>query len=114
MKQLQVYKLRMSQARRSEILTESMLVQLGANVPPLVRMKTLDLVFSISSDGVSMRTFYGCLAKYNPTIVLVEDTKGHVFGAYATESWHDSTRFYGTGESFLFKFNVRPRSITHG
>ena len=107
MKQLQAYKIRLdSKGKKSAILTEPMLIQLGVNVPAIYRIKEWNLIFSINTDGVSMHTFYSKVEKYCPTIILIKDTKGNVFGAYVSEPWHSLSRFYGTGESFLFKFNV--------
>eukprot|EP00826_Nyctotherus_ovalis_P065061 TRINITY_DN9554_c0_g1_i2.p1 TRINITY_DN9554_c0_g1~~TRINITY_DN9554_c0_g1_i2.p1 ORF type:complete len:151 (-),score=6.54 TRINITY_DN9554_c0_g1_i2:127-552(-) len=39
--------------------------------------------------------------------VLMEDAKGNVFGLYASQEIRDSSQFYGTGESFVFSFEVR-------
>lgn len=43
-------------------------------------------------------------------MLLVLDSSGHVFGGYASSSWHISSHYFGTGESFLFsihpKFNA--------
>ena len=69
-------------------------------------MKKWDLIFSINEDGVSTRTFYFNLAKYNPTIIVIQDTLGNTFGVFASSVWHRTGNYYGTGESFLFKFDV--------
>jgi len=90
----------------SEILTKDMLLQLGNKIPPLLLMRQWEIVFRISSDGVSLRTFFNKVANYNPTIIVVQDSKKNVFGALVTEKWRTSPRFYGTGETFLFTFKV--------
>ncbi len=64
------------------------------------------MVFGINSDGVSLHTFYATTRRFNPTILLVKDTRGGVFGGFATEEWRAGKHFYGTGESFLFRFGV--------
>lgn len=104
LRHLEAYRLKLSKKRKSEILTEEMLILLGSKVSPLMRMKEWELIFGINKDGVSFRTFYSSVQKYNPTIILIKDTKGNVFGGLASEKWHPSGRFYGTGESFLFTF----------
>eukprot|EP00826_Nyctotherus_ovalis_P004002 TRINITY_DN1082_c0_g6_i1.p1 TRINITY_DN1082_c0_g6~~TRINITY_DN1082_c0_g6_i1.p1 ORF type:complete len:165 (-),score=30.62 TRINITY_DN1082_c0_g6_i1:293-787(-) len=101
---LEAYRLKLSKKRKSEILTEEMLILLGSKVSPLMRMKEWELIFGINRDGISFRTFYASVQKHNPTIILIKDTKGNVFGGFASEKWHPSSRFYGTGESFLFTF----------
>ena len=91
---------------KSEILTNDMLTQLSSKISPLLLMRLWEVRFRINSDGVSMRTFFNKLEKYNPTMLLIQDTNNCVFGALVTEIWHSSTRFYGTGEAFLFTFKV--------
>lgn len=39
------------------------------------------------------------------TVILIEDYNKKVFGAYCTEEWRIRSGFYGTGESFVFKFD---------
>ncbi len=51
-----------------------------------------------------MSSFYEKCKKWKYTIMVVQDLNGWVFGAYATERWHVSSFFYGTGETFLFTF----------
>ena len=36
-------------------------------------------------------------------MLLVSDTRGAAFGAFCTEPWKVSPRYYGTGESFVFR-----------
>jgi len=81
-----------------------MLILLGSKVSPLMRLKEWEVIFGINTDGVSLHTFYLNCRNYNPTMLLVKDTKGNVFGGFASEVWKASKRFYGTGESFLFSF----------
>ena len=104
--ELREHKLRLSTKRQSDILTEDMLVQLGACIPPVMRTCEWDVAYKLSADGTSMQTFYSKLKHYNPTIVVVQDTHRCLFGAYTTEGWHRDDHFYGTGESFVFKFNA--------
>lgn len=103
-RELKVHRVKLS--GKSEILTELMLMQLGTHVTLSARIKEWDCVFTIAKDGTSMRTFYSKLYKYCPTILIIKDTKGRVFGAYVSEKWKNSKDFYGTGETFLFSFNV--------
>lgn len=84
-----------------------MLILLGSKVSPLMRIKEWEVVYGISKDGDSLRTFYSNTKKYNPTIILIKDTKGNIFGGFISEKWHCSKRFYGTGESFLFSFKEK-------
>lgn len=36
---------------------------------------------------------------------MVKDTDNHIFGAYCCEQWGIGLKFYGIGESFIFKFD---------
>ncbi len=98
--------LKLSDKTGSDILTEEMLAQLGSKISPLLRMRPWDVIYKINSDGVSLRTFYSKVHKYNPTILIVQDHNKNVFGAFVSEQWQPCGRFYGTGESFLFTFKV--------
>ena len=37
----------------------------------------------------------GSITDRGPSLVVVRDTDGHVFGGYAPESWHCNGDFYG-------------------
>jgi len=75
-------------------------------LPSRSKMKDWELLYCTSMDGVSMQTFYSKTEEMSPTLLLVEDMEGEVFGAYLSEAWSRQKGFYGTGETFLFK--VRP------
>ncbi len=76
-------------------------------MPPLLKMSMWNLVFDISSDGVSMHTFYRKIKNYIATIIAIKDTDGNVFGGFTFSEWKYSKYFYGTGESFLYSFTVQ-------
>lgn len=38
------------------------------------------------------------------TLVVIKDDQGNKFGTMQFEHWWPRTKFYGTGESFVFKF----------
>ena len=42
-----------------------------------------------------------------PTVLVVRDKGKAVFGAFCSEPWKLSTRYYGTGETFVFQLNPR-------
>jgi hypothetical protein len=37
-----------------------------------------------------------------PTVLVVRDGAGHVFGAFAPDQWRPQPRFFGSGEAFVF------------
>lgn len=91
---------------KSEILTEDMITKLSSYIPPVRLMGSWEILFCINTDGVSLRTFFDKVKNRNPTVILIQDTNKNIFGAFLTEAWHPSGRFYGTGESFIFSFKV--------
>lgn len=40
-------------------------------------------------------------------MLVIRDTRQHVFGCFTSESWRVAPRYYGTGESFVFQIQVR-------
>jgi len=91
---------------KSYILKADDVTVLYTFLPPRSKLRDWELLFCTSTHGVSMNTFYNKTRDFEPTILLVEDAHGHVFGAYTSESWLKQKGFYGTGETFLFK--LRP------
>lgn len=79
---------------------------LTLHLPPLIRMRDWQLLFSIDTDGTSMMTFYNLVREHDETIILIKDSQNSVFGAYVNERWHYDKKFYGSGESFVFSFEI--------
>ena len=75
-------------------------------LPPLMRLHDWELIYSPNVDGISMHTFYQRTKTYTNSILLIQDSKGTVFGAYINDRFKNSKYFYGTGETFLFSFKV--------
>lgn len=74
-----------------------------AQLPPAMALRDWRLRYSTEHHGCSLRTAFHRLAGAGPTVLLVLDAAGHTFGAYASEAWQPAQRYYGTGESFLFR-----------
>ena len=45
-------------------------------------------------------------AKSGPNILVIRDGGRHVFGSFCSEGWKISSRYFGTGESFVFQIQV--------
>lgn len=88
----------------SDIINEHIKEYLGGMIGDIYKYKEWDLVFSIAHDGVNYGTLYRKAKSYSPTLVVIEDTRKHVFGIYASQPWKSSQQFYGTGETFVFSF----------
>lgn len=66
-------------------------------------------VFSTKSQGYSLGTLYRNhdtkleQIMKDPSILIIEDSKGHIFGGFFPEAWYKhADHFYGSEESFVF------------
>jgi LysM repeat protein len=84
------------------LLTSEMVWSLRGSLPFRFKYHDWKLTFSTSVHGTSLLTFYKHLENKAPTVLVVRDTDGHIFGGFASVAWHVSKSFFGTGESFLF------------
>jgi hypothetical protein len=89
----------------SELLTGNMLKQLVSIrnfLPPRYMYNSWTLVYSTDRHGISINTFYHRLQYWDCSLIFLEDTKGNVFGGFASSAWETAESYFGTGESFLF------------
>ena len=88
----------------SEIFNETQLKELHSRLPYYHQYSNLRLVYSIGKDGCLLKSFYQKVSGENNIIIVVKDDDNNVFGAYASEEFTPSGKFFGTGECFLFTF----------
>lgn len=62
-----------------------------------------ELLFHSNKHGQSFNTFMGKVAGKGPTLLLVKDKQGHLFGGYASDPWLKNGKYYGNFSSFLFQ-----------
>lgn len=61
------------------------------------------LCYHSSFNGLSFNTFLSSMsAAKGPSILVVRDQVGHVYGGYASQAWDKHSDFYGDLKSFLF------------
>jgi len=60
------------------------------------------LLFSTRAHGDSFATLVKKIIRQGPTVFVMKDHNGCVFGGYASTSWTVSPNFYGDGRCFLF------------
>ena len=89
---------------KSDILNDSQLMDIHQSIPYYQRYKNLKLIFSTAKHGTSMSTFYEMTKEANVSIVIIKDDSDCVFGGYLSEPIKCISKFYGTGESFIFTF----------
>jgi len=79
-----------------------------AAMPVITRFASCwKFLYSPPVHGVSIRTFYRqCRSFPGPSIIVVEDTSGAVFGGFATNTWEVASKrlHYGMHDCFVFRF----------
>ncbi|ONH95975.1 hypothetical protein PRUPE_7G099200 [Prunus persica] len=62
------------------------------------------LLYHSSVNGLSFSTFLGNVSKdKGPTVLIIKDKEGYVYGGYASQPWERHGDFYGDLKSFLFQ-----------
>ncbi|XP_062276771.1 MTOR-associated protein MEAK7 [Scomber scombrus] len=70
------------------------------------------LVFSTQLHGESFTRMVAGLTKRGPTLLLIKDTEGHIFGGFASHGWDVKPQFQGDSRCFLFTVLPRLRVYT--
>lgn len=100
-----------SNEEKSNIISETQAIMIGRLLPPIIRMREWERLYSIDVDGVSLSTFYKNMHGHTATILIFQDTNNYKFGWYAASDWEVKKHYYGTGESFLFTFKDTEEEI---
>ena len=76
--------------------------------------KNMELIFRGTRDGMSNKAFYDKCSNKGPTITLIKNEKGNIFGGYSSISWIlvQGDKDYSAPDSFIFTltniFNIEP------
>ncbi|CAK1590917.1 unnamed protein product [Parnassius mnemosyne] len=79
----------------------SHIVWINSHLPQKYQHKWRFL-FSSHIHGESFSTMAGRIIDQGPSILIIEDTHGYIFGGFAAVAWSMGPNFTGTDESFLF------------
>jgi hypothetical protein len=74
-------------------------------IPQKYRSQDVKLIFSNEQDGSNLSMLYSNCKSNPPHIMLIQTTKGDLFGAFLTDSWENNKpgSFFGNGDSnFIF------------
>ena len=71
----------------SRLIDMADLVWLNMTVPVVPRPTTWSAVYLSHRDGKSFQKMVHCIRNMANTLLLVRDTKGHVFGMYCGDEW---------------------------
>ncbi|KAE8892781.1 hypothetical protein PF005_g3817 [Phytophthora fragariae] len=88
----------------SSILTLEHIAYIDHALPITSQLCRWFRIYSIEANGSSLETLLILAQKQSPTLLVVKDADGNVFGGFASDEWHRAFHYYGTGESFLFSF----------
>jgi len=91
----------------SRLINHDEFVQIAEALPQRFRDYNWKLVYSTYTNGTSLVTFFSKTENQGPTIILIGDQEGYVFGGFVSEEWKITTEYFGDGESFVF--SVRPK-----
>jgi len=87
----------------SQLIPKKSFIKLRTALPVRYRNYNWRLLFSTARDGTSLNTFHLRMSEHGgPTVLVMEDTNGYVFGGFASEEWRIQDSFFGTGETFVF------------
>ena len=94
-------------AGKTVLLTEDMVGQLQPYLPCHIIGIDMLLAYSLKIHGMSLRSLYNHCEPYRdlPCILLIKDTRQYVFGAYLSEGIIECPKYYGSGETFLFRLS---------
>ncbi|KAH8741521.1 Oxr1p like TLDc domain containing protein [Cryptosporidium ryanae] len=87
-----------------KILNESMVDEITSYLPIVLALRRWQLSYCSKLHGISFGSFYRKVSGKGPSILVVRDADGVVFGAFISESIRNSANYYGTGEMFVFTY----------
>ncbi|KAG8374062.1 hypothetical protein BUALT_Bualt11G0091800 [Buddleja alternifolia] len=76
------------------------------------------LLYHSNLHGMSFNTFLGNIQNDGPTVLIIKDKEGYIYGGYASQPWERHADFYGDMKSFLFQLYpkasiFRPTGANH-
>ena len=95
-------------SEESRVAGVAVLEALRRELPLRHRQSAWRLVYSTARHGMSLKTLFRCTDARAPTVMLIRDMKGHVFGSYVSASWQVQHRYYGDGETMVFSLHPEP------
>ncbi|KAF1334992.1 hypothetical protein FI667_g1602, partial [Globisporangium splendens] len=88
----------------SSILTLDQVAYLDNAMPITCQLYQWCLLYSTEVNGSSLHTLLALTRGQSPTLLVIKDDQGNVFGGFGSDEWHRATQYYGNGETFLFSF----------
>lgn len=80
-------------------------------LPARFQLYSPKLLFTTDDHGTSLTTFFNRCQEYEQTVVIVKTSDDDLFGVFCSCSWQERlnkhTKFFGTGETFVFTLNPK-------
>lgn len=86
----------------SNLINESHVMQLKRHLPPHPQSNDWYLLYDSKKMGLAITSFTDKVLGRGPTILIIKDTNGNIFGGFGSESWKKSPKYYGNNQCFLF------------
>jgi hypothetical protein len=86
----------------SNFLNNEHVMQLKRQLPPHPQSNDWLLLYDSAKMGLAITSFCDRVLGRGPTILVIKDTEGHIFGGFGSESWKKSPKYYGNSQCFLF------------
>ncbi|XP_061196760.1 MTOR-associated protein MEAK7-like [Saccostrea echinata] len=83
------------------VLDHNSVLFLNYNLP-IMHQSHWRFLFSNSVFGDSFSQLLSQIINKGPTLLVIRDKKGHLFGGMAADSWECRAKFYGSSSCFLF------------
>ena len=75
--------------------------------------KNMELIYRATEDGATSEIFHKKCDNQGPTICLIKNENGNIFGGYASISWNNTNGYTSAPDSFLFTLtNIHNTSPT--
>ena len=67
----------------------------------------MNLIFRGTRDGFGVTDFHQKCDNKGPTITIVKDVRGYVFGGYTSINWKSEGGYASDSKAFLFSVNKK-------
>ncbi|KAJ0401884.1 hypothetical protein ATCC90586_003492 [Pythium insidiosum] len=94
----------------SHILTLDHIAYIDHALPMTCQLCRWFLLYSTEVHGSSLHSLLVLAKNQTPTLIVVKDDQGNVFGGFGSDEWRRATQYFGNGETFIFSFAPRAGS----
>jgi len=93
--------------KETPIMTESLALKLAKFLPAPLRMDDWTLLYSIREHGALLEFLLERCVGKGPTVMIIKDEQGKLFGAFIPEPWTHGS--FGNGQTFVFTVDKEPK-----